>query len=88
MGWGAGLKLRSVIENTRHILGVELVCAASGSEYRAPLAPATGTAAVLAAVRDVVPPLVDDRPVGVDIEAASDLIARGGITAAIRPFVG
>lgn len=83
MGWGAAMKLNDVLRNTAHVIGVELVCAAQGCEQRAPLEPAPGTAAVLAAVRSVVPPLTSDRPVGVDIEAAARLIEEGGITAAM-----
>ena len=84
MGWGAAMKLRDVLRNTAYVIGVELVCAAQGCEQRSPLEPAPGTAAILDAVRMVVPPLVADRPVGVDIEAAAQLIKDGGITAAME----
>jgi histidine ammonia-lyase len=84
MGWGAARKLFDILENTSNVIAVELVCAAQGCEQRAPLEPAPGTGAVLAAVRSVVPPLVEDRPVGADIEAVASLIQTGGITAAIN----
>ena len=83
MGWGAGRKLNDVLRNTAHVIAVELVCAAQGCEQRAPLEPAPGTQAILATVRNVVPPLVADRPVGADIEAVAQLIEDGGIAAAI-----
>jgi histidine ammonia-lyase len=82
MGWGAGRKLGDVLTNTGRVLAVELVCAAQGCEQRAPLRPAPGTGAVLAAVRGVVPPLREDRPPGPDIEAVAQLIERGGLGAA------
>jgi histidine ammonia-lyase len=84
MGWGAGRKLNDVLRNTAHVIAVELVCAAQGCEQRVPLEPAPGTQAILAAVRNVVPPLVADRPVGADIEAVAQLIEDGGIAAAIE----
>jgi histidine ammonia-lyase len=77
MGWGAGCKLLEVIANTEHVLAVELLCAAQGMEYRAPLRPAAATAAALAAIREVVPPLNDDRPIGTEIEAVAAMIAAG-----------
>jgi histidine ammonia-lyase len=80
MGWGAARKLRTVIDNTRRVLAVELMCAAQGVEQR-PLAPAAGTADVLAGVRSVCAPLVEDRPPGPDIERIADLIAEGRFAA-------
>ena len=77
MGWGAGRKLLDVVANTEHVLAVELLCAARGMEYRAPLRPAAATAAALAAIREVVPPLTDDRPIGAEIEAVATLIGAG-----------
>jgi len=84
MGWGAGRKLNDVLRNTANVIAVELVCAAQGCEQRAPLEPAPGTQLILDAVRTVVPPLVADRPVGADIEAAAQLIEGGGIVAAME----
>ena len=84
MGWGAGRKLNDVLRNTANVIAVELVCAAQGCEQRVPLEPAPGTRAILDAVRSVVSPLVSDRPVGVDIEAAARSIEEGGIAAAME----
>ena len=84
MGWGAAMKLRDVLRNTANVIAVELICAAQGCERRAPLEPAPGTAAILEAVRSVVPPLVADRPVGADIEATAQLIKAGGIGVAME----
>jgi histidine ammonia-lyase len=77
MGWGAGRKLGDVLTNTAHVVAVEMVCAAAGMDQRSPLRPAPGTAEAHDRVRAVVPPLVDDRPVGVDIEAVATLIENG-----------
>ena len=55
MGWGAARKLRTVVANLARILAVELTCAARALDLRAPLGPAPGTAAALAALRTAVP---------------------------------
>lgn len=77
MGWGAGRKLGSVLDNVTRVLAVELLCAAEGVDKRAPLRPGSGTAAVHAVVRRVVPPLDHDRPPGSAIEAIAALIDAG-----------
>jgi histidine ammonia-lyase len=77
MGWGAGRKLGRVIDNTTRVMAVELLCAAQGVEHRAPLQPAPATAATLAKIRDLVPRLDADRPVGPDIETVASAIEAG-----------
>src|ERR1700688_1627372 len=54
MGWGAALKLRTVIENLTHTLAVELMASARALDLRAPLKPGPATAAVRDLVRTVV----------------------------------
>src|SRR5437879_7627168 len=61
MGWGAALKLRSVLENLTHILAVELTASARALDLRAPLKPAPATAAVRDLVRTVVGGPAPDR---------------------------
>jgi histidine ammonia-lyase len=80
MGWGAGKKLLQVIENVTKVLAVELLCATQGVELRAPLRPAPGTGAVVALIRDHVPPLTVDRVLADEIETVSRLIADGSVT--------
>ena len=86
MGWGAGRKLGVVLDNVAKVLAIELLCAAEGVDHRAPLHPGAGTAAVHAVVREVVPPLTDDRPPGPAIEALVRAIGDGAVTAAVEPF--
>ncbi|MBI5157570.1 MAG: histidine ammonia-lyase [Acidimicrobiia bacterium] len=78
MGWGAGRKLGTILDNVTRVLAVELLCAAEGIDKRAPLRPGTGTAAAYEAVRRIVPPLEHDRPPGPAIMAIADLIEAGG----------
>lgn len=76
MGFGAANKLWTVLDNVRYVLAIELMCGAQGVDQRLPLKPGRGSQEVHIAVRNVVTTLVEDRPIGVDIEAlASELQA-------------
>ena len=86
MGWGAGRKLGIVLDNVTRTLAIELLCAAEGVDHRAPLHPGVGTAAVHAMVRQLVPPLTDDRPPGPSIEALVPAIREGAVAGAVEPF--
>lgn len=77
MGWGAGRKLHTVLDNTANVLAVEIMCAASAIEHRAPLGPGERTRAVCSFVREHVGALEDDRPIGPDIETIAALITAG-----------
>jgi histidine ammonia-lyase len=82
MGWGAGLKLEQVLSNARRVVAIEILCAAQGIEYRQPLLPAPGTAALVALVRAYVPSLSDDRSLTEEIEVVAGLIADGTVALA------
>jgi histidine ammonia-lyase len=77
MGWGATRKLLEVVDNTRWVLAVELMCGAAGIEARRPLTPSPLTADAVEVIRSVVSPLREDRPIGPDIEAVAVLIEAG-----------
>ncbi|HEY7152001.1 MAG TPA: histidine ammonia-lyase [Solirubrobacterales bacterium] len=89
MGWGAARKLRVSIANLGRILAVELTCAARALELRAPLEPAAGTGAALAAVRSagVRGPGVD-RWLAPELAAAERLVASGGLVSAVEGSIG
>ena len=88
MGWGAGLKLRDVIDNVTSILAVELCAAARAQEMRRPLEPSPATLAVRNALRKLVPGAGSDRVVAPDLEAARSLIATGAVVEAAELIVG
>jgi histidine ammonia-lyase len=77
MAMGAAWKLRRIVRNVQHVLGIELMCAAQGLDFRAPLAPGRGAAAGHAAARAIIPPLVRDRVLSPDIIALADAVADG-----------
>jgi histidine ammonia-lyase len=77
MGWGAGRKLGSILDNTLHVLAVEMLCAAEGIDQRAPLRPATITGAAHELIRTSVAPLDRDRPPAPAIAAIAEMIESG-----------
>ena len=77
MSMGAAWKLRRIVRNVRHVLAIELMCAAQGVDYRAPLKPGRGVARAHSTVRSMVKPLQRDRVLATDIAALADAIARG-----------
>ena len=80
MAMGAAWKLQRVVRNVQHVLGIELMCAAQGVEYRRPLRAARGVEEALGVVRELVPPLTHDRVLAPDIAALADAIATGRFT--------
>ncbi|MEP5729913.1 MAG: histidine ammonia-lyase [Sulfitobacter sp.] len=69
-------------DNLARILGVELLCATQGIEFRAPLKTSDTLQRVAARVRHDVEALEDDRYLAPDLEKAAALIASGDIVAA------
>jgi len=80
MGWGAGRKLWRVLDDIRRVLAIEVLCAVQGIEYRRPLEPSPRVASIVRRVREMVPPLEDDRVLSDEIEAVADMIRDGRLT--------
>ncbi|MDQ6738079.1 MAG: histidine ammonia-lyase [Gemmatimonadota bacterium] len=77
MAMGAAWKARRIVTNVRNVLAVELMCAAQGIDFRAPLAPAIAVGEAQRRVRAVVPRLVRDRVMSGDIERIAAEIFSG-----------
>ncbi|HKW40702.1 MAG TPA: histidine ammonia-lyase [Gemmatimonadales bacterium] len=88
MGWGAALKLRSVLDNITSILAVELCAASRAQEMRRPLQAARATAAVHDALRKKVPGVGPDRVVAPELAAAEEMIRSGAILDAAEAVIG
>jgi histidine ammonia-lyase len=73
------VRLGRMGENLNRILGVELLCAAQGIDFRAPLTTSAPLARVVAALREVVPSLGEDRYLAPDLEKAAVLIREGNL---------
>ena len=74
------VRLSRMVANLERILGVELLCAAQGVEFRAPLTTSAPLASVISTLRGHVETLADDRYLAPDLETAGMLIRKGEIT--------
>lgn len=75
-------RLGQMVENLERILGVELLCASQGIDFRAPLATSSTLQQVVARVREDVETLGEDRYLAPDLERAAQIISRGDIVTA------
>lgn len=74
-------RLARMNANLQVILGIEVLCACEGIEFRRPLKTSVPLQTTLAEVRKAVPPLTQDRFMAGDIEAAASMIADGRLAA-------
>ncbi|MGA3160599.1 MAG: histidine ammonia-lyase [Terracidiphilus sp.] len=77
MGMTGALKLRQIIENAERVVGIELMCAAQGLEFRRPLRASREVERAHAVVRAIVPRLDVDRVLSSDIEAMAAAVRAG-----------
>lgn len=76
-------RLLDMVENATQIVGIELLAAAQGCDFHAPLKSSAALESVRAHVRSVVPALRDDRYFHPDLAAASQLVRRGAVSEAL-----
>ena len=84
MGAAAALKLVTIHDHVRTVLAIELLCAAQGLDLRRPLRSTPPIEALHAAIRAVVPAMMEDRPIYRDIAAVRALIDDGSLLTAVR----
>ncbi|AYV46998.1 histidine ammonia-lyase [Caulobacter flavus] len=75
-------RLLSMVENATAVIGIELLAAAQGCDFHAPLTSSTALEAVRSTVRAKVPHLSDDRHFHPDMEAANILVRTGAVVSA------
>ena len=88
MGWGAALKLRSVLDNLSRILAVELISSARAQDLRRPLEPSPATLAVRNLVRKKVSGVGPDRVLAPELAAVEALISSGAVLEAAELVTG
>jgi histidine ammonia-lyase len=88
MGWSAGRKLLRAVDGLTRVIAIEILTAARALDMRAPLAPAAGTAAVVAALRTRVAGPDVDRWLSPEIEAAVELTRDGSFVNAAEAVIG
>jgi histidine ammonia-lyase len=77
MGMTAANKLRQIVANAEMLLAIELITAAQGLDYRAPLQPGKGVKIAYTIVRGHVSRLTEDRSMSIDIEKIAAAIRKG-----------
>jgi histidine ammonia-lyase len=80
----AARRLSSMIHNTAHILGIEVLVAAQGIDFLRPLRSSGALEAAHALVRERCPSLVRDRYLAPDIERATALVTGGALAKVLR----
>jgi histidine ammonia-lyase len=88
MGAFAALKAREVVGNLLRVIAIELLCGAQGLEFREGLQPGRGVAAAHDFIRESIPRLEIDRPLTPDIEALSEMVRDGSLTARVERAIG
>jgi len=81
----AARRLLSMAANTASVLGIELLAAAQGCDFHAPLRSSPPLERVRALLREIVPHLDEDRYLHPDIQAAVQLVRSGALADAAGP---
>ena len=80
MGMSGARRLGRMLENLRHTIAIELLCACQGIDLLAPLQTGTLARRAYASVRAKSHMLSEDRPLAPDIEAVGELVADGAFS--------
>ncbi|KZD09026.1 histidine ammonia-lyase [Oceanibaculum pacificum] len=75
-------RLLAMARNAAGVVGIELLAAAQGCDFRAPLASSPALERARTLLRKNVPTLTDDRYMAPDIAAATDLVVSGALARA------
>jgi histidine ammonia-lyase len=84
MGMGAARRLERMLQNLRHIVAIELLCACQGIDLLAPLQTGTVAKKAYEAVRAKSAKVVEDRSLAQEIEAVAELVGTGAISAILH----
>jgi histidine ammonia-lyase len=77
MGMTSALKLRQITWNAERVVSIEMLAAAEGLDYRAPLRSSTRIEHAREIIRSLVPRVTEDRPLGHDIECLARALQDG-----------
>lgn len=84
MGMTAAIKLKKVVENTRHVLAIEAMAAAQAIDFLAPLKTSKPLQHAHAAIRAVCPTMERDRVMYQDFARIAAVIAEGKVAGVVR----
>ena len=88
MGTIAARQSREILENSRHVIAIEMLVAAQGLDFLKPLEPGVGVQAAYKAVRAQVPHLEEDRVPAEDIATVYRLLVGETIVNQVETAVG
>ncbi len=88
MSPAAGLKARAILENTRQVIAIELICAAQGLDFRGSIKSGKGVRAVYRKVREKVSMVKEDRALASDIHEVYKMVSDGSLLEAVESSVG
>jgi histidine ammonia-lyase len=89
MGWSAARKLRRSVDGLSRVVAIEVLTAARALDFRRPLEPAVGTAAVIDLLRaSGIEGPGPDRHLSPEIETAVSLVQSGAVLAAAENVIG
>jgi len=77
MGMTSALKLRSIVDLAENLFAIELLAGAEALEHRRPLKAGKGVERAFELIRQIVPPLTNDRPLSGDIARTVEKIRAG-----------
>jgi histidine ammonia-lyase len=80
-------RLLAMAENAANVIGIELLAAAQGCDFHAPLASSRALEAARALLRGQVPTLQDDRYFHPDMLAATALVREGALAEAVATWL-
>ena len=80
----AARRLQGMIDNTAHILGIELLASAQAVEFLRPLKSSAPLEQVHATLRAQCAPMMEDRYLAPDIERATAMVLDGTVAAVLR----
>jgi len=84
MGMAGARRLERMLQNLRHILAIELLCACQGIDLLAPLQTGTLARKAYDTVRAVSPKVLADRPLAPDVNAVAQLVANATIARVLQ----
>ena len=84
MGMTAAVKLRRIVENAEAIAATELLAASQALHFRGESRMGQELRETLETVREIAPPLEEDRPLGAEIENVASAIRAGRFAESLR----
>jgi histidine ammonia-lyase len=84
MATHAGVKARRIVGNAAGVVGIELLAAAQGLDFHAPLKSSAAVEAACAAIRAEVPPYRTDRYLADDLAWAKSAVLAGALSSEVE----